>query len=83
MSDPADWVYGYCQRTGFKAKASDLVEEWTGLIVRRTSLDPKHPLLDFPAPRGEEVRANPTGPEQFVDEGGSDIPTIDELGANN
>lgn len=83
MSGEDDWVYGYCQRTGFKVKASELVEEWTGLLVRPQSLDPRHPLLDFPAPRGEELRINPTGPEQFVDEGDSDIPTIDELGANN
>lgn len=81
----ADWVYGYCQRTGFKVKAEDLVEEWTGLMVRRQSLDPRHPLLDFQPPRGEELRSNPTGTEQLVDEGDGPetIPSISELGANN
>lgn len=84
METPADYVYGICQRTGIRVKAEDIVQEWTGLMVRRQSLDPKHPLLDIPAPRGEELRANPSGQESIIDIGDtSDPPTIEELGANS
>lgn len=82
--EPADYATGICQRTGFRVKASDLVREWTGLLVRSTSFDPRHPMLDLPAPRGERVRSNATGPEQVIDAGDTnDPPTIEELGANN
>ena len=81
---PANYAVGICQRTGFKVKAANLSEEWTGLMVRGRSLDPKHPMLDFPAPRGEEIRDNATGPENETDYGDtSGAPTLDDLGANN
>ena len=61
-----------------------LTEEWTGLMVRGRSLDPKHPMLDFPAPRGEDVRDNATGPENETDYGDTNpAPDLDDLGANN
>lgn len=81
---PTDYAVGICQRTGFKVKASDLAQEWTGLMVRGRSLDPKHPVLDLPAPRGEELRAMPTGEPADNDLGDTDDPpTLDELGANS
>ena len=86
MSDekPADYAVGVCQRTGFKVKAGDLVEEWTGLMVRRSSYDERHPMLDIPAPRGEEIRDNATGPDIDIDIGDTDDPpALSELGANN
>lgn len=81
---PADYAVGICQRTGFKVKAEDLVEEWTGLMVRRSSCDPRHPLLDVPVPRGEELRDSPTGPESDNDIGDGDPPpALNDLWANN
>ena len=85
MSDtPADYAVGICQRTGFKVKASDTVREWTGLIVRSQSCDPRHPMLDFPAPRGERVRDDATGPESERDNGDTNpAPTLEQLVANS
>lgn len=81
---PADYAVGICQRTGFKVKASDLDEEWTGLMVRSSSLDPKHPSLDMPAPRGEDVRDNATGGDTVIERGDpGDIPALGDLGSNN
>ena len=31
---PANYAVGICQRTGFKVKAENLSEEWTGLMTR-------------------------------------------------
>ena len=39
---PGDWNV-YCQRTGFKVKASSTKKEWNNLIVRRESWEPRHP----------------------------------------
>lgn len=81
---PVDYAVGICQRTGFKVKASNLDREWTGLIVRSSSLDPRHLLLDFPAPRGERVRELATGPESERDNGDTNPPpTLEELVANS
>lgn len=81
---PVDYAVGICQRTGFKVKASNLGREWTGLVVRQSSIDPRHPLLDYPAPRGEQVRDNATGPESENDSGDtSGAPTLEELVANS
>lgn len=85
MTDgPVDYENGVCQRTGFKVKASDLVrEDYTGLMVRRASVDPRHPLLDMPAPRGDELRDDATGPDTDNDLGDTDAPpTLAELVAN-
>lgn len=77
---PAEYAVGICQRTGFKVKADELVEEWTGLLVRRQSWEPRHPMLDLPAPRGERVRDNATGPESENDSGDvSGAPTLAQL----
>jgi len=77
-------ITGVCQRTGFNVRPEDLVREWTGLLVRRSSFEPKHPMLDLPAPRGERVRDKATGPDQVIDAGDLRAPpTIAELGANN
>lgn len=75
---------GVCQRTGFKVPAHELVREWTGLLVWKPYYEPKHPSLDLPAPRGERVRDDATGPEQDVDFGDtSSPPAVTDLGANN
>lgn len=82
--ETAEYAVGICQRTGFKVKASNLDQEWTGLIVRSSSLDPRHPMLDFPAPRGEQVRDNATGPENERDSGDlNPPPTLEQLVANS
>lgn len=41
-----------------------MVEEWTGLRVWAPYWEPKHPSLDMPAPRGEQVKSDATGPPQ-------------------
>lgn len=73
-----------CQRTGFKVPASEMVREWTGLWVWRPYWEPKHPSLDFQAPRGERVKRDATGPENDNDLGDTNPPPDPEqLGANN
>lgn len=39
---PGDWLV-QCDRTGFIVHASETVQEWTGLRVRRQSVDERHP----------------------------------------
>lgn len=53
-----------CQRTGFKVPASEMREEWTGVLVWDSYWEPKHPSIDMPAPRGERVKSDATGPDQ-------------------
>lgn len=78
--DEAEYAVGICQRTGFKVPAHQLQREWTGLLVREQSWEPRHPALDVPPPRGERVRENATGPENANDNGDvSGAPTLDEL----
>ena len=74
-----------CQRTGFKVPADELVRDGeTGALVWEPYADPRHPSHDIPAPRGERLSPNPTGPEQVNDIGDTDTPpTVDQLGANN
>lgn len=79
-----DYQVAICSRTGFKIKASNLGEEWTGLRVRDRSVDIKHPSYDMPAPRGEEVRENATGPDIDIEYGDTNPPpTLAQLGENN
>lgn len=54
---------GVCQRTGFRVPADELRQEWTGLWVWKEYWEPKHPSYDQPAPRGERLRNNATGPD--------------------
>lgn len=35
--------YEVCQRTGFRVPIGELVKEWSGLWVRKQSLDHRHP----------------------------------------
>jgi len=69
-SDP----WATCERSGWKVRQSDLVVEWTGLRVLARLAEPKHPSLDVPPMRGEEVVSDPTGQpvNVFVD-----IPVVD------
>jgi hypothetical protein len=54
---------GTCQRTGFKVPADELVLDGeTGALVWYPYFEPRHPSRDMPAPRGERVRSNATGP---------------------
>ncbi len=39
---PGDW-WTICDRTGFQVYASDTVQEWNGLRVRRQSYEERHP----------------------------------------
>ncbi len=76
---------GICQRTGFKVPADELVKDGeTGALVWAPYADMRHPSHDIPAPRGERIRENATGPDQDNDIGDTDDPpSLDELGANN
>lgn len=54
-----------CQRSGFNVPADEMVVDGeTGAFVWREYADPRHPLYDAPAPRGERVKENATGPDQ-------------------
>ena len=66
--------WGVCERSGYTARHSDLVTEWTGLRVWKRFWEPKHPSLDVPPMRGQEVVSDPTGQpvNNFVP-----IPTVD------
>lgn len=35
--------YRICDRTGFKVPASETVQQWNGLVVRKQSAEPRHP----------------------------------------
>ena len=76
---------GICQRTGFKVPADELVRDGeTDALVWSGWADPRHPSHDIPAPRGETIRNNATGPEQDNEVGSNDAPpSLDDLGANN
>lgn len=50
---PGDWN-AICDRCGFKFKASELKEEWTGLRVCKDDFEQRHPL-DFLRARTEQV----------------------------
>lgn len=53
-----------CQRTGFEVPADELVEDGeTGALVWALYYDPRHPSQDMPAPRGEQIKPNATGPD--------------------
>lgn len=68
-----------CQRTGFKVPADELVEDGeTGALVWGPYYDPRHPSQDMPAPRGEQLGQNPTGPDFDVHLEPGDI-TWDDL----
>ena len=70
---PGDF-WRFCDRTGFKVRASTTRKEWTGLIVRDASWEPRHPQ-DFvsgikdqqsvPEPRPEPTILR-TGPLQIA-----------------
>ena len=49
--------YNLCQRTGFRVKPHELVEEWNGTLVRPESFEYRHPA-EFVRPLAEEL----TGP---------------------
>jgi len=53
--------WAVCERSGWKVRHSDLVTEYTGLRVLARLSEPKHPSLDVPPMRGEEVVSDPTG----------------------
>ncbi len=50
-----------CQRSGYKFRLSETCVEWTGLRVAKRYAEPKHPSLDIPPIRGEEVNPGSTG----------------------
>lgn len=66
--------WAVCERSGFTVRQSDLREQWDGLRVWSRFWEPKHPSLDVPPMRGEEVVSDPTGQpvNVFVD-----IPVVD------
>jgi hypothetical protein len=47
---PGDWNC-ICDRCGFKFKASELKEEWTGLMVCSKDFETRHPSDLFRPPR--------------------------------
>lgn len=40
---PGDWRPNISMRSGFRVSPENLVREWTGLLVERRELDPRHP----------------------------------------
>lgn len=62
-----EWAYkdgdpwAVCERSGYTVRHSEIVTEWSGLRVWKRFAEPKHPSLDVPAMRGEEVVSDPTG----------------------
>lgn len=50
---PGDWN-AICDRCGFKFKASELKEEWTGLMVCPEDFELRHPL-DFVKGRADQI----------------------------
>ena len=59
-----------CDRTGMKVKASQTRKEWTGLIVRKESWEPRHPqefirgrpdrqAVQDPRPEGTDLFVTP------------------------
>jgi len=53
---------GMCQRSGFIYPASELVKEWTGLMVHRRFVDKRNPQ-DLLKPRAEDRPPLNTSPE--------------------
>jgi len=53
--------WSVCQLSGFKVRHSQLRERWDGLRVWNRYWEPKHPSLDVPPMRGQEVVSDPTG----------------------
>ncbi len=64
---PGDnWVID--DRTGFKIRASDAVQEWSGAVVRKQSAEPRHPQ-DFVRGRIDDSRpavVRPRQPDVFL-----------------
>lgn len=63
------WVE--CQRTGQIARASDMREEWTGLIVHKDEWEPRHPqdfLRSFADHQAATGLVNPQGEPGFDNE---------------
>ena len=65
-----DWN-AICDRCGFKYKASDLKEEWTGNMVCKECWEPRHPQ-DFLRGIPDDQSVPWSRPEQ-ADAGGTDI----------
>jgi len=65
----------YCQRTNFRIKSKDLVEEWNGRRVRDDSYDPKHPQLGVTS-RSDAQRGSvrPEQEDRFI---GEDVPEVE------
>jgi hypothetical protein len=59
--------YNICQRTGFKIKPGQLVEEWDGVKVRADSWEPRS-LQDLVRVRAEELHGayRPEPTDQFI-----------------
>ena len=48
--------YTKCDRSGFKVRGEEVMEDWTGLLVREEDWEPRHPQ-DFV--RGRRDQQNP------------------------
>ena len=62
--------YLVCQRSGERVTVEEgLVKEWTGLMVRRKYLDPRHPQ-ELVRPPTEHSKGSPSPPitDRFIDD---------------
>lgn len=72
-----------CDRTGFIVPVKEgLVKEWTGLMVRKESRDPRHPQeLVRPRPEHPKGSPRPEQPDVFTeDKYGTVGVTLNDLG---
>ena len=69
----------FCDRTGFKVKASECQMEWNGLLVRSESWEARHPQDTIRGVKDDQSVpiARPKGDPTFVPSGGI---TVDDLG---
>ena len=79
---PDDAKYNVCDESGWKAKPSELVPTWDGLLVLPEFHTPKHPLLNERS-RGAErqrgaLRREPIGDERFIEDAYPDGVDADE-----
>jgi hypothetical protein len=56
---PQKYPANICMRSGLKTRPSELYREWTGLMVRREDLDPRHPQDFVRARKDDQTVPNP------------------------
>lgn len=62
-------IYEVCQKSGFKAKPGELVQQWDGALVHRDYVDKRHPqeFVRGAAERAKRPSAPPEHADAFID----------------